>query len=127
MSRVVSAFLLSIMIVSAYTYCIERHARDAISMSHSRRASHRVPLNAPTESTCENESACICKGVVLAVTVEVPDPSDAVDWLVADGSSLQPVEPADVDVDERLTVAPRPISPIGCGTGARILLQSLLI
>jgi len=65
-------WFLATLVFVAYSHCVFAHAREAADRHHQLQAADQ-PLD-NTRATCENESACICKGVTLAVGIEAASP-----------------------------------------------------
>ncbi len=68
MTRASIRILLALLILGAYTHCVESHAREAVRIHLAKT----LPVS-PDGGSCENESSCICKGATLASPVELPD------------------------------------------------------
>lgn len=63
--RLLKVILLCCVVVAAHTHCVVAHAAEGLR-SHSNE---QAPVDPPIESSCENESSCICKGALLAAVV----------------------------------------------------------
>ena len=122
MSRLFPVFMLSLMVVLAHTYCIERHAREAAGM----RVDGPAPLSPPAGPSCENESSCICKGAVLAVAVAAPEPTRSLEVILDSDTEPAGMERFEI-VSEVAESVPRRSRWNGGATGARAWLQSFLI
>lgn len=64
-------WLLAALVLVAYSHCVFVHGMEAGQRQELRTV--ETPLD-NRGATCENESACICKGVTLAISVEAPAP-----------------------------------------------------
>ncbi|MEO8494954.1 MAG: hypothetical protein ABI614_07780 [Planctomycetota bacterium] len=65
-------WLLAAIVLMASSHCVFSHAIEAADWYHELRMEDQPLDNERT--TCENESACICKGATFAVVVEAPAP-----------------------------------------------------
>jgi hypothetical protein len=65
-------WLLAALVLIAYSHCVLSHGLEAGDAYQQLRTVDQ-PLD-NSRATCENESACICKGVTLAMSVEAPSP-----------------------------------------------------
>ncbi|MBI2478172.1 MAG: hypothetical protein HYV60_05860 [Planctomycetia bacterium] len=65
-------WLLVTLVLTAYTHCVFSHGLEA-GDRHQQLRTDVPPLDNP-RATCENESACICKGVTLTIGVAAPSP-----------------------------------------------------
>jgi IS5 family transposase len=78
-------WLLAALVLAAYTHCVYSHALEAADQ-HRQLRSAEQPLD-NTRATCENESACICKGATLAVVAEAPTPASGLGHLVVESAA----------------------------------------
>ena len=112
---------LALLILGAHTHCVMTHGAEL-----QQRVAEHTAGQSPLEGgePCENESACICKGVILA-DVKVELPSDAVlHWLALDATGLSALDA--VVLEPRESRAPDP-PPVPGGSTMRAQLQVFLL
>jgi hypothetical protein len=121
MFRKLLPLLMALQILCAYTHCVMAHGAEL----HQRVAEHTAG-QAPLEGgeSCENESACICKGVILA-DIRVELPADTVlHWLALDATGLSALDAVTLEPPENRTPDP---PPVPSGNTMRAKLQVFLL